>query len=160
MPREIKSYAEAVRLAMNSEKEAMTFYQSAAGNTDDERGRKMFLELVAFEKDHFERLAGLLKSAKDGPAGGPVAMDAGPDVQSGCVPDATKGLKGDIDAVSTAIGAEKTARADYLALAESAKDKSVKDFFKKIADEEDGHRRILEDQFLTLTNSGRWTWAE
>ena len=58
------------------------------------------------------------------------------------------------------IGAEKTARADYLALAESAKDKSVKDFFKKIADEEDGHRRILEDQFLTLTNSGRWTWAE
>ena len=152
---------EAVKMAMNAEQEAAAFYEKAAGNTGDPRGRDMFLQLVTFEKSHYVALGKLQSSLEGGEFQaykGTAFSATKPGVPLSDF--SPKRLKTDIDALNFAIEAEKKARATYLDLAGSAPGQEVADFFKKLAAEEQLHQKVLEDQFYALSNRGYWTWGE
>jgi len=156
MSGQIKSLADAVRTAMNAERQAAAFYSKAAENTTDEKGRGMFVQLVSFENRHYEKLAELLTSLGEE---SPESPADGPAIETPASEGSPGEKQTDIDAVILAIEAEKKARSAYLELAQSASQPEVRELFEKLAEEEDTHRKILEEQFVALSNRGQWTWG-
>jgi len=152
---------DAVIIAMEAEKEAVEFYGKAAKNTEDSSGKNMFLQLVNFEKSHYAVLKKYLESLSSGnfEKYEGVSFEKVLSVTDRA-PLSDQGIKTDIDAISIAIEAEKKARKAYDNLAASVSSKEVKAFFNRLAYEEELHRRVLEDQFLMLSNNGRWGWGE
>lgn len=160
MASEFQLPEEAIRLAMEAELEASAFYRQAAQKTNDPKGKDMFTQLADFERGHYRHLERLLESGavkftgyeglsfKQAKPGVPAKELAGGDRQT------------DIEAIKLAIKAEEKAHQAYLELAEKAGNSTVKDMFAKLAEEENLHRRILQDQFYSLSNQGLWVWGE
>jgi rubrerythrin len=154
----------AIKSAMDAEQKAAAFYKEAAQHTSDPKGKDMFTQLVAFEQGHYATLGKLLASVENGQPG-TVQYDSAsfrpttPAV-SGLEKQAGAHLQSAIDAVTLAIAAEKKARDNYRAMAVSADDQALVDLFMKLADEEELHRKVLDDQFFALANKGTWTGVE
>ena len=152
----------AIDRAIAAERQAQEFYLAAAEKTDDAGGASMFRELAAFESHHQEHLEALKTSINtDGgwiqyPARNlskvPVAEASGRK-SSGEHSDA-------LEALRLAISAEEKAEAEYTALAEQADDANGKQMFTRLAEEEALHRKVLDDQYYALTNSGLWLWGD
>ncbi len=153
---------EAVKAAMGAELKAADFYKNAADNTSDPAGKNMFLELTRFEQSHHDALSGLLESIQ---AGGSLSEYAGisfavpkAEAPTGSIPKDE--LTTQIDALTTAIAAEKKAKETYAQLAAKSDDPLLVALFSKLSDEENLHRKVLEDQFYALSNQGHWVWGE
>ena len=148
--------------AIAAEKEAQAFYLGAAEKTDDTGGSAMFRELAAFESHHQEHLEALkaslsargtwiqyptreLSKAPTAKAGGRAA--------SGEHADA-------LEALRLAIATEEKAEAEYKNLARQADDANGKQMFERLAEEEAVHRKVLDDQYYALSNSGLWLWGD
>lgn len=152
---------DAVRMAIKAEQEAVSFYERAAENTSNPRGRQLFSQLVSFEKSHFAALSKYLKTLD----GGLFVVYKGTAFKVGKIgkPDSPltkKALKTDIDALTVAIESETRAQAAYLDLAQAVSEPEVVAFFNRLAGEEGLHKKVLEEQFFALANKGHWTWGE
>ncbi|MDW7712415.1 MAG: ferritin family protein [Deferrisomatales bacterium] len=148
--------------AIQAEREAHAFYAKAAGETDDPGGAEMFRELAAFERHHEEHLKGL-KASLESQAG----WIHYPGRKIAKVPAAeAQGRKAAgshanaLDALRIAIGAEERAITEYRTLAAEAPDARGQDMFRKLAEEEELHRKLLDDQYYALTNRGVWIWGD
>jgi rubrerythrin len=155
---------EALEIAMDAELKAQTFYAQAAAKIRDPHGRDLLGRLAAFEQYHYQKLADLARSLQGGGqfieyegqtmeqfaplVGGGEA--AGTDVEA---------LKDEAAILSKAIENEKIAGERYRALAEETDDPDGQDMFRKLANEEMIHQRILEDEFFSLSNKGVWGWT-
>jgi rubrerythrin len=152
----------AVTLAVKREKEAYLFYTAAAQRTSSERGRDMFNQLAAFELNHYKKMIHLYHSLKKSgrwvPYGGQEDIKASRHIRE------HQGHKeadqDDIDALTMAIKKEEDAEALYRRMAEMTEDPTGKEMLERLAGEEEVHRRILNDQFYSLSNRGLWVWAE
>jgi rubrerythrin len=65
-----------------------------------------------------------------------------------------------MDALKAAIREEKKTQNYYRSMAELAKDPRGKDMYKRLADEEALHEKILNDQYYSLHNTGVWSWGD
>jgi rubrerythrin len=154
---------EALDIAMDAELNAQAFYAQAAAEVQDPQGRDLLGRLAAFEQYHYQKLDQLAKSLqKDGKfieyetwtmehftplVGGGEAVGT-------LVEDMT-----DVPSIlSKAIENEQVAGERYRALAEETDDPAGQDMFRKLANEESIHQRILEDEFFSLSNKGVWGW--
>ncbi len=152
----------AVSVAVQREKEAYLFYTNAARKTSSERGKDMFTQLAGFELNHYKKMIHLYHSLEKT---GTWVSYAG---QKALKPSrAIKEIQGekethenDIDALTMAIKKEEDAQTLYTEMAEKAHDPTGKAMMKKLAGEEEIHRRILNDQLYTLSNRGLWVWGE
>jgi hypothetical protein len=151
---------DAIETAMTAEEKARDFYAEAAGRVSGTRGKRLFQQLADFEQGHYDILARLKESlaAKGcyvnytGTSFAPVYAE-GEDL----VIDAAE--KKDLNEILTmAIGNEKKAGEAYSQLAEQVDDPDGVAMFRRLADEEANHARILEDQFYDINNKGMWTW--
>jgi len=146
-----------LELAMQAEQEAARFYADAAARTADPRGRDLFQQLARFEQAHFTHLKSLYDGEFEGYQGEQLLPEK---------PEATRALPGEADrrsatdALTVAIKSEEKAAAAYRRLAGEATDERLRDFFQRLEREEELHRKVLEDQYLSLTNQGFWTWGE
>ena len=155
-----QTWQDAVSLALQAEDEAARFYDSAAANACDGRGCDMFRQLAEFERSHYRHLQRLLAAQSEADIApylgtawraytpGAPALAAGADR-----------VRNDLEVLAIAIKAEQNARRAYLDLAEHSTG-AVREMFLKIADEEELHRRVLEDQHYALTNRGVWVWGD
>ena len=146
---------------MQAEQVAAEFYEQAAKRTSNPKGRDMFMQLASFEQAHYRILKKYLESLGVGKFEGYEGTsfsEIPPQVQQSS--PTGDSLQTDLDALTLAIEAEKKARAAYIDLAKNSTDDSVSSFFLKLASEENLHRKVLEDQFYTLSNKGLWTWGE
>jgi rubrerythrin len=66
----------------------------------------------------------------------------------------------DMDALKIGIRGEKKAEAYYRSMAELVKDPRGKDMYKRLAQEESLHEKILNDQYYSLHNTGVWSWGD
>lgn len=148
--------------AIRAEEEARSFYQSSAEQTDDPGGAAMFRELAEFERHHKERLEVLKASLESGGSWidyeGRVPSKI-PKAEAGGRP-AVGDHVGALEALQVAISAEERAEAEYRALAASAQDERGRNMFRKLAEEEAAHRKLLDDQYYALSNRGVWTWGD
>lgn len=154
----------ALELAMDAELKAQAFYARAAAEIQEPQGRDLLGRLAAFEQYHYEQLAKLAKSLQEG--GRFIEYESrkveqfAPIVSGG----ETAGtqldeLKDTPTILSKAIENEKIAGDRYRALAEEASESAGQDMFRKLANEELIHQRILEDEFFSISNRGAWGWS-
>jgi len=153
--------SEAIRVAIQLEKDGMAFYGQAADKTTNEFGKRMFRQLVREEERHLEILNEICTGA-----------DALPDEQAGDVfkghvttifkqltDDVKKRLQADpsdVEALKIAMGMEAKGYQFYEDAAKQATEDSEKELFKRLAIEENGHWLILEDTYTYFTDHEKW----
>lgn len=152
----------AIRVAIEAEKEAFQAYSKAAKRTKNPKGRDMFQQLSEFEMNHYQKLTGLLKSLQEK---GEWILYQGTSLKKKTIPLKMEKPKGneqltDMDALKIAIREEKKALAYYRSLAELTRDPRGRDMYKRLADEESLHEKLLNDQYYSLHNTGLWSWGD
>lgn len=152
----------AIKVAMEAEKEASQFYSKASKKTKNPKGRDMFQQLSEFETNHYQRLKELSKSLQEK---GEWILYSGTSLKKKTIPLKMEKLKGqeqltDMDALKLAIREEKKAQAYYRSMAELTKDPRGKDMYKRLANEESLHEKVLNDQYYSLQNTGVWSWGD
>ena len=155
---------EALDIAMEAELKARAFYAQAAVEVQDLRGRDLLGRLAAFEQHHYEKLAELARSLQE--TGRFIEYEAHTLAQfepfkAGGETAGTllEELKDEAGILTKAIENEKIAGEHYKALAAETDDPAGQAMFQKLAQEENMHRRILEDEFFSLSNQGVWGWS-
>ena len=153
---------EAIKVAMEAEKNAYQTYSKAAKNTKNPKGRNMFQQLSEFEMNHYQRLKDLLKSLQEK---GEWILYGGTSLKKKTIPLKVEKPKGqeqltDMDALKIAVREEKKAQAYYRSMAELTKDPRGRDMYKRLAGEEALHEKLLNDQYYSLHNTGLWSWGD
>lgn len=152
----------AVNIAVEAERTAFLFYREAAGKTDNPRGRDMFEQLADFEMGHYKKMIHLYLSLKREnkwiPYTGAGELKARHHIEASAAGVETN--KNDIEALKMAIEKESQAAEFYRKMAEETKDPLGQEMFKKLTEEEEIHRRLLNDQFYSLQNQGEWVWGD
>lgn len=155
---------EALDIAMDTELKAQAFYAQAAAEVQEPQGRDLLGRLAAFEHYHYEQLAKLAKALqKDGQF-----IEYETRTVDQFVPIIGRGetagtqldeLEDVASILSKAIENEKIAGDRYRVLAEETSEPAGQDMFRKLANEERIHQRILEDEFFSISNKGTWGWS-
>jgi len=151
---------DAIQMAMETEQKAATFYADAAQEAANPLGRELFDQLAEFERYHYSKLAGLEKSLRDEGAfieyeGRELTLSVPSEVDN---KEANK--MSVMGIITLAINAERDAEKRYTALAEQTSDPDGQAMFKRLAEEEHTHYRILSDEYYNLNNHGVWVWSE
>jgi rubrerythrin len=149
-------------VAIEAEKDAYQAYLKAAKKTKNPKGKDMFQQLSEFEMNHYQKLKELLKSLQEK---GEWILYEGTSLKKKIISLKTQKPKGqeqltDIDALKIAIREEKKAQARYRSMAELTKDPRGRDMYKRLANEEALHERLLNDQYYSLHNTGLWSWGD
>jgi len=152
----------AIKVAMEAEKEAYQNYSKMAKKTKNPKGRDMFQQLSEFEMNHYQKLKNLLKSLQEK---GEWILYEGTTLKKKTIPLKAEKPKGqeqltDMDALKIAIREEKKAQAYYHSMAELTRDSRGKDMYKRLANEETLHEKVLNDQYYSLHNTGVWSWGD
>jgi rubrerythrin len=155
---------EALDIAMDAELKAQAFYAQAAAEVQEPQGRDLLGRLAAFEHYHYEHLAKLAKSLQE--EGKFIEYETrtieqfvpmvGRSETAGTQVDELKDVA---SILGKAIENEKIAGDRYRVLAEETSDPDGQDMFRKLANEEMIHQRILEDEFFSISNKGAWGWS-
>jgi rubrerythrin len=151
-----------VKVAMEAERDAYQAYSKAAKKTTNPKGKDMFQQLSEFEMNHYQKLKDLLKSLQEK---GEWILYGGTSLKKRAIPLKMSRPKGqeqltEMDALKMAIREEKKSRAYYQSMAELTKDPLGRDMYKRLADEEALHERLLNDQYYSLHNTGLWSWGD
>jgi rubrerythrin len=151
-----------VKVAMEAEKNAYQAYSKAAKKTTNPKGRDMFQQLSEFEMNHYQKLKDLLVSLQEK---GEWILYGGTSLKKKAIPLKTAKAKGqeqltDMDALKIAIREEKKSHAYYLSMAELTRDPLGRNMYKRLADEEALHERLLNDEYYSLHNTGVWSWGD
>jgi len=152
----------AVKVAMEAEKEAYQNYSKMAKKTKNPKGRDMFQQLFEFEMNHYQKLKNLLKSLQEK---GEWILYEGTTLKKKTIPLKAEKPKGqeqltDMDALKIAIREEKKAQSYYRSMVELTRDSRGKDMYKRLANEETLHEKVLNDQYYSLHNTGVWSWGD
>jgi len=152
----------AVKVAIEAEKEAYQNYSKLAKKTKNPKGRDMFQQLSEFEANHYQKLRNLLKSLQEKREW---ILYEGTILKKKAIPLTAQKPKGqeqltDMDALKIAIREEKKAQSYYRSMAELTKDARGKDMYKRLANEETLHEKLLNDQYYSLHNTGIWSWGD
>ena len=152
----------ALQGAIEAEKDAYQAYSKAAKKTKNPKGRDMFQQLSEFEMNHYQKLKALLKSLQE--KGEWILYEGTPFKKKKIAlkvqkPQGQEQLT-DMDALKIGIREEKKAQAYYRSLADLTKDPRGKDMYKRLADEEGLHEKLLNDQYYSLHNTGVWSWGD
>ena len=152
----------AVKVAMEAEKDAYQNYSKMAKKTRNPKGRDMFQQLSEFEMNHYEKLKNLLKSLQEK---GEWILYEGTTLKKKTISSKAEKPKGqeqltDMDALKIAVREEKKAQAYYRSMAELTKDARGKDMYRRLANEEALHEKLLNDEYYSLHNTGLWSWGD
>jgi len=158
------SKIDAIKLAMDAEQQAHTYYSQSAQKASNPKGKSMFSQLAAFELNHYNYLKSLLESLEEG--NGWIAYSGtqfsgtaeSPEAKNSSSEEQTKDDV--LSILSKAIEDEKNASDTYAKLAEKTDDPAGKEMFKKLSEEERLHTKILNDQWYSLNNEGIWLWGD
>jgi rubrerythrin len=147
---------------MEAEKEAYQNYSKMAKKTKNPKGRDMFQQLSEFEMNHYQKLKNLLKSLQEK---GEWILYEGTTLKKKTIPLKAEKPKGqeqltDMDALKIAIREEKKAQSYYRSMVELTRDSRGKDMYKRLANEETLHEKVLNDQYYSLHNTGVWSWGD
>jgi rubrerythrin len=145
--------------ALKSEIKAKEFYENAYEKAKSESGKKLFLELAEFEKNHYNKVKKIIENRKEGEK---IDFE---DISSKKIQIKSE-VEGDfepnkdeiINVLYLAIESEKKAYERYLKISDMFNDENGKKIFNSLAQDEINHQRILEDELYQLSNKGIIIW--
>lgn len=143
------SVQEALKLAVQGEKDSLDFYRKAAAVTKNDRAKKVF-ELLANEE------VGHLKSFFDHYKGGEFGdlktfIDSPPDKKSATILALEKAINENTHeqkALEIALKEEKSCIEQYTLLAKDIIDPLVKGIFVRVVKETQNHYDMIEDEYM------------
>ena len=161
----VKGELKAIKCAMDAEMKAHENYTQAAQKSTNPKGKDMFSQLAAFELGHYNNLKALFDSLSDDkgwPTYAGTQFSETPESHEGEASsvEVSESRDGVLSILSEAIEGEKRACEYYTKLAEETTDPAGKEMFKKLAEEEKLHTKILNDQWYSLNNQGVWVWGD
>jgi rubrerythrin len=151
---------EAVRIVKENERFSEEFYDQATKETGSQLGKDLFQQLCQFEKFHYDRLAELEKSLmekndyiKYEGREFPMPPKLGPE------PVEEPHHQTVINIIDKALELEKKSEKAYSDLAAEIPDQQGHAMFRRLAEEEHNHYRILTEAYWTLSNLKVWKWS-
>jgi rubrerythrin len=157
---------EIVSAAIEAERAGHKFYVRLADSTSDPKGKHMFNRLANDELAHIYWLMtvrqSLVKTGTCEVCRGDIHKIKVPITDpaeflfpsAGITADVIKADSGEVDAIKQGIEIEEKAVAFYSESAKRIDDPDAKELFRKLADWEDGHRRLLQAEYDYVTNTG------
>jgi rubrerythrin len=156
---------EAAKIAQNMERDGIDFYTRAADKAETDPVRETFLKLVDDEKKHLKRFQELDERLQDNREQGRGYTDD-PDLgayihrlletqvfaEDGSVARLADQAESDIEALGTAMKAERDAIIFYEEMLKHIDSSDARDAFGAIVDEEREHLRILGDRSEDCAN--------
>lgn len=142
---------EALKLAIQTEKESMDFYQRAAAITADERSKQVFNLLAKEEVGH-------LKAFFDHYKGGDLGdvdtyLQTPPDKTSATHQALERALAEDVHeqkALEIALEEEKSTIEMYTMMAKDMADPQVRKVFETVVKETQGHHDMIQDEYMRV----------
>ena len=143
------SLQEALKMAIQAEKDSMDFYRRAASVTQNERAKKVF-ELLANEE------VGHLKSFFDHYKGGEFGdlksfIESPPDMKNATYMALEKAITANThekEALEIALKEEKACVDQYSGFAKDIVDPLVKAVFERVIKETQNHYDLIEDEYM------------
>jgi rubrerythrin len=158
----IEEVKDAIKTAIQMEKDGYSFYQKAAAQTSSDMGRGIFESIAEDELLHLEIFEKMFED-KVGKNEWISLVDSGKkyadikifpkDLESieGKEPDTNE-----LDALRIAMDAEKEAIDYYTDIREKTEDPEVIKIIDEIIEQEKNHYLILEGEFSHITSTGYW----
>lgn len=153
--------AEAIRTAIQMEKEGYAFFHQAAEKTNNKLGKEMFERLAAEEIAHMETFRKMFDSMSDTEDWRAVASELKSVTTPPLFSEAKNKMKaerdpGEVEALRQAMEIERKAIEFFNEAKSKANDETAKEIFEKIRQEEEYHHALLQAQYDSVTNSGYW----
>lgn len=140
---------EALKLAIQAEKDSMDFYRRAASVTKNERAKKVFDLLANEEVGHLKSFFGLYKGEEFGDLKS--YMDSPPNKKSPSIIALEKAISEDThekEALEFAMKEEKLCIEQYTQLAGDIVDPLVRAIFERVVKETKQHYAMIEDEYM------------
>jgi rubrerythrin len=153
--------AEAIKMAMELEKEGYAFFKQAAEQTDNKLGKEMFLRLAEEETKHMETFKKMFDSISNAEHWQQVASHLGATRKVPVFKDAKGKMKalrepGEVEALRQAMEIERKAIQFFSRAKSEAIDSAAKEIFDKIRAEEEYHHALLQAQYDSVMGAGFW----
>jgi rubrerythrin len=148
--------------AMGMEIDAEAFYRKLADKTMLKGVKKIFLDLAADERKHFQ-IFKTLKEQSSAPVQDTSLLDEAKNVFTRMIEEKTglAELKGDLEAYRHAMKLEAEAARFYQEMLDKEQDASVKAQLKKIIDQEYNHFQIVENLYHFVDAPNQYlAWGE
>ena len=151
---------EAIKMAIQLEKDGREFFEEAARKTENQLGKKMFQRLAKDEIDHLKTFQKIFDTVTEGGDWGELAQKT-PRVGKVPVFEKTGEEKrhvnpGELDALRKAMNIEKDAIEFFRKATDGTEDPMAKKIFNTIQQEEEFHYDMLQAQYDSLSHSGMW----
>lgn len=145
------SLQEALKLAVQAEKDSMDFYRRAASVTKNERAKKVFDLLANEEVGHLKSFLEHYKGTEFGDLKS--YIDSPPNAKSATILALEKAIKEDTheqQALEIAMKEEKSGIQQYTLLVKDIIDPLVRGVFERVIKESQGHYDMIEDEYMHI----------
>jgi rubrerythrin len=156
---------DAIQMALESEKKAVTAYSDAAKNARHKALERLFIGLAGLEQHHYDKLVALAASLqKKGTyiiyEVSSITIPPQSEIEiAGVADDILSGGKVSLmDVLTMAQTIEQKLDKQYAALAEQTSDRDGKAMFEWLAKEERSHLKLLTDVYWNLNDRGVLVW--
>ena len=159
---DIKNVKDAIKTAIQMEKDGFSFYQKAADQTSSEMGKTVFKSLAADELLHLEVFQKLFDEKIGKEEWYNLVNTSKKYVDIQIFPKNLQKIEGtnpdtnEIDALKIAMDSEKVAIDYYSKIIKNISDLEVKKIIDEIIKQEKNHYQILEGEFHHITSTGYW----
>ena len=150
MPQEMKMI-EAIKIAIQTEKDVMDFYLKAAASTENERGKKVFEQLASEEREHAGHFFKIYTGSDLGSFEDFMAQP--PSASHSMLKQLEKALDENVHerkAMELALQEEKDLLKNLRMTASRIVDPGVRAVFDRMAEETENHYAIIESEYAHM----------
>ncbi len=153
---------EAIKKAIQMEKDGRAFYLKAAAQTSSEMGVSIFESLAADELMHLDTFQKIFENTVGKNEWEELVNTSKKYANLTVFPKDLNSAKGgspdtnELDALSIAMDAEKHAVDFYGGILKETEDPMVRDILEEIIQQEKNHYMLLNEEFTHLSSTGHW----
>ncbi len=159
---DIENVKDAIKTAIQMEKDGYSFYQKASAQTSSDMGRTVFKSLAADELLHLEVFEKLFNEKVGKDEWYDLVNTSKKYVDIPIFPKDLEKVEGanpdtsEIDALRIAMDSEQRAIEYYTEIRENISDDEVNKIIDEIINQEKNHYNILEGEFHHINSTGYW----
>lgn len=152
----------AIKTAIQMEKDGYAFYKKASAQTSSDMGREIFDSLANDEQLHLEVFQKLFEDRINKSEWNDLVNSSKKYADIDIFPKDLQQIEGanpdtnELDAIKIAMDSEKDAIEYYGKIKEKTKEEDIKRIINEIIEQEKNHYSILQEEFEHLTKTGYW----
>ena len=159
---DIENIKDAIKTAIQMEKDGYSFYKKAAAQTNSDMGKTIFEGLAADEQMHLDVFEKMFEETVSNAEWKDLVLSSKKYAKIPIFPKDLKEIEGDnpnsseLDALRIAMDSEKEAIEYYTKIRENLNDSEVIKIIDEIIEQEKNHYSILEGEFNHINSTGYW----